>query len=265
MQRGRVCRRQTSDSAITEEDAMRNQPTVRIWIGTAVVGVLLASCAAQPHHPDPVPAAASPAQSYVVYPGPGTAAVENGASCQFARNTAVPAAKRSVANAECASLLSRATNPVTKPVPSTEPTVSPPAQPPEPECDSGQLKARFLGGGYGGGTDLGVIVVWNSGPQPCQLGGSVGFAAYYPGGVRDPNATVVQPITSGLVRLPAFMLPPRDGQDLSGYLTGYLAGAVLSVGSVTVRATNSDPGSVDVTSIYGCHGRVLLEDLQAPN
>jgi hypothetical protein len=56
-------------------------------------------------------AAASPSQAYVVHPGPGTAAVENNPTCQFARNTAMPAAKRSIAAAECASLLRRATAP----------------------------------------------------------------------------------------------------------------------------------------------------------
>jgi hypothetical protein len=38
----------------------------------------------------------------------------------------------------------------------------------------------------------------------------------------------------------------------------------LWIGSVTIRTANADPGSVQVTGVYGCHGGVLLEDLQAP-
>jgi hypothetical protein len=173
---------------------------------------------------------------------------------------------------------------------SASPTVLSPVatQPPAPDCDTSKLSARFVGGGYGGGSDFGAIVVWNTGPRPCQLRGSVGFAAYYPGGIRDPNASVVRSMTSGLVRLPPVMPQPRDGQDLSGYLTAYLMGLerddasqpnalcrkqdelhpsrlVLTIGSETLPVTNLDPRSVQVTSIYGCHGWVLLEDLQAPH
>jgi hypothetical protein len=39
----------------------------------------------------------------------------------------------------------------------------------------------------------------------------------------------------------------------------------LSVGAVTVTATNADPGSPQSTSIYGCHGRVSLEALYGPH
>lgn len=257
----------------------------RWTIGMAAV--LLTACAGQPAPPRMLPAGATPAPSSVVYPAPGTAAFASNPNCVMAGNTAIPAPKRSIANAECSRLLSQATNPVTKPVLPTA-SGSPASKPSAPGCRTDQLSARFVGGGYGGGTDLGAIVVWNAGSQPCQLRGSVGFAAYYSGGIRDLNAGLVQPLTSGLVRLPAFMLPPRDGQDLSGYLTAYLAGAerddssqpnglcrkqdegtpaalVLTIGALSVRTANSDPGSVQVTSSYGCHGRVLLEDLQGPS
>jgi hypothetical protein len=198
----------------------------------------------------------------------------------------MPAAKRSIANAECSSLLSHATDPVTKPVPATAAS-SAAILPPAPDCNSGQLAARFVGGGYGTGNDFGGIVIWNPGPTPCQLHGPVSFAGYYPDGSRDPNAVPVRAITGGVIRLPGNMRPPHDGQELSGYLTAALMGPerddssqpnalcrrqdegtpavlVLSIGSVTVRTTNSDPGSVNVTSVYGCHGWVLLEDLQGP-
>jgi hypothetical protein len=225
----------------------------------------------------------------VVYPPPGTAAVESNPICQLASNTAVPAAKRSIANAECTSLLSRATNPVTKPVMPTGSTAltSPAPQPPAPDCTSSHLDARFVGGGYGTGNDFGEIVIWNPGPEPCQLHGQVSFAGYYPDGSRDANAITEHPITSGIITLPSSMRPPRDGPDQSDYLVALLMGPerddpsqpdalcrsqdegtpaalVLAVGSVTIRTTNKDPGSAQNTSIYGCHGRVLLEDLQGP-
>jgi hypothetical protein len=251
------------------------------------VAVLLTACAGQPTSPAVVSVAASPAQSSVVYPAPGTAAFRNNPECLFASNTAMPAAKRSIANTECDKLLRQATNPVTKPVLPTE-SSSPASQSPAPACRPGQLEARFLGGGYGTGNDFGVIVLWNPGPAPCQLAGPVGFAGYDPDGSRDANAGLAHPIASQITRLPAAMHQPRDGQDLSGYLVVYLMGTerddpaqpnglcrrqdegtpatlVLSIGSVTVRTANSDPGSVQVTGVYGCHGRVLLEDLQGPS
>lgn len=189
----------------------------------------------------------------------------------------------------CASHLSvvpvaaHTSRPMTKPVLST--VISSAAiLPPAPSCRSGQLKARFVGGGYGTGNDFGAIVVWNPGPTPCQLHGPVSFAGYYSDGSRDPKAVPVRAITSGVIRLPGNMRPPRDGQDLSGYLAAYLMGPerddssqpnalcrrqdegtpailVLTIGSMTIRTANSDPGSVQVTGVYGCHGQVLLEDL----
>jgi len=225
--------------------------------------LLLTGCASQPSHPSTVPAAQ-----------------------QASGLASTPA-------------LSPTTKPALPlPTISTLPTVTMPAspsvlslvatRPPALDCDTGKLSARFIGGGYGGGSDFGAIVVWNSGPRSCQLRGSVGFAAYYPGGIRDPNARMVRSMTSGLVRLPPFMLAPRNGQDLSDYLVAYLMGLerddasqpnalcrkqdelhpsrlVLTIGSETLPVTNLDPSSVQVTSIYGCHGWVLLEDLQAPN
>jgi hypothetical protein len=156
-----------------------------------------------------------------------------------------------------------------------------------PACRAGQLDARFLGGGYGTGNDFGVLVSWNPGPTPCQLHGPVSFAGYYPDGSRDRNAGLAHPIPGGTITVPGGMPPPQDGQDLSGYLAAYLMGTerddasqpnalcrrqdeaspatlVLSIGSVTIRTANTDPGSAQVTSVYGCYGRVLLENLQAP-
>ena len=259
-----------------------------IWLsGAAAAAGLLTACASQAASPGAQPGAASASQSYVVYPPPGTAAVESNPMCQLASNTAVPAAKRSNANAECNSLLSRATNPVTKPVMPTESTTPPAAQPPAPDCASSHLDARFVGGGYATGSDFGEIVIWNRGPEPCQLHGRVRFAGYYPDGSRDPNAVTEHPMTTGRITLPSNMPAPRDGHDLSDYPAALMMGferddpdqpdalcrsqdegtpalLVLGVGSVTMRTANEDPGSGRITSIYGCHGRVLLEDLQRP-
>jgi hypothetical protein len=113
----------------TEPAARRGRhPSSRAatWVVVAVAaGALLAACASQGGtRPGAAPAAASPSvsQSYVVYPAPGTAAVERDPSCQLAKNTAVPVAKRSSFAAECDGLLQHATDPVTKPVIQTKPT-----------------------------------------------------------------------------------------------------------------------------------------------
>jgi hypothetical protein len=251
-------------------------------------GALLTACASQSPRPGAVPAVASLSASYVVYPPPGTAAIQRTSSCQLARNIAVPVAKRSSALAECNRLLSRATDPVTKPVlPSATALTSPPLQPAAPDCVSGQLGARFIGGGGGGGNDFGEIVIWNPGAEPCQLHGHVRFAGYYPDGSRDSHAVMAHPLTSAVVTLPSNMPPYRDLQDQSGYLAALLMGPerddpsqpnalcrpqdegtpavlVLSLGSVTIRATNEDRESPQNTSVYGCHGRVLLEGIEGP-
>ena len=216
---------------------MATQPRLRpaqritslaIWVvGTAAAGALLTACASQAARSGTTPAAPSPSQSYVVYPPPGTAAVESNPICQLANNTAVPAAKRSIANAECTSLLGRATNPVTKPVMPTGSTAltSAATQPPVPDCISSHLDARFVGGGYGTGNDFGEIVMWNPSREPCQLHGQVSFVGYYPDGSRDPNAITAHPITSGVITMPGNMPPPRDGQDQSDYLVALMMGS----------------------------------------
>lgn len=266
------------------------------WIaGTAAAGTLLAACASQATHPGAVPAAApdsisaTASQSYVVYPALGTAAIERYPSCQFAKDTAIPVAKRSGYATECDQFLRYATDPVTKPVMPARPTSLTPTatEPPVPDCVASQLRARFGGGGYATGNDFGVIVIWNPGPEPCQLHGQDGFAGYYPDGSRDANAHMEQPITSRVITLQGNMPAPRDGRDQSDYLVAFIMGLerddatqpdalcrpqdegtpavlVLSVGTVTVTVTNADAGSLQSASIYGCHGRVVLEELRGP-
>src|SRR6185503_4373357 len=107
------------------------------------VAVLLTACAS--HRQVPAAAPASPAQSSVVYPAPVTAALQSNPECLFASNTAMPAAKRSIAATACDEMLRQATHPVTKPVLPTG--ASSPASPsPAPACRPGQLEARFVGG-----------------------------------------------------------------------------------------------------------------------
>jgi hypothetical protein len=179
---------------------------------------------------------------------------------------------------------------LTKPVMQTNstPVAAAATQPPAPDCVSNHLDARLVGGGYGTGNDFGEIVIWNPSLDPCHLHGQVSFAGYYVDGSRDPYAVTAHPITSGVITMPGTMPPPRDGQDQSDYLVAFMMGPerddanrpaalcrpqdegtpealVLTIGSVTIRTTNKDPGAAQVTSIYGCHGRVLLEGLQGPH
>ena len=266
-------------------------PTVLRWtLGLALAGAFLAACAdAAPGPSSPGAAVSSPQPSYVVYPPPGTAAVENDPICEYARNTAFPVVKRSFAMLECDRLLSRATEPVTKPVISTAtaPPTQPPAGPPAGICTALDLGARFGGGGFGGGNDFGEIWIWNLSPRPCRLSGAVTFAAHYADGARDDDAVANRSVRPVSLTLPSGMAAPRNGADPSAYLIARLMGPerddptqpngscrpqdertpatfVLSLGSVTVRVTNNDPSSSQNTSVYGCHGAVLLEGVQLP-
>lgn len=154
-------------------------------------------------------------------------------------------------------------------------------------CTSIELGARFAGGGFGGGNDFGGIWIWNPGPRPCRLSGAITFTAYYAGGAFDRNAMANRPVQPLSARLPARMPRPHDGADPSAYLIAFLMGPerddptqpdalcrtqdtlspatlVLSIGTVTVRVANNDPGAVQNTTVYGCHGRVLFEDVRGP-
>jgi hypothetical protein len=154
-------------------------------------------------------------------------------------------------------------------------------------CTSIELGARFAGGGFGGGNDFGGIWIWNPGPRPCRLSGAITFTAYYAGGAFDRNAVANRPVPPLSATLPARMPRPHDGADPSAYLIAFLMGPerddptqpdalcrtqdklspatlVLSIGTVTVRVANNDPGAVQNTTVYGCHGRVLFEDVRGP-
>jgi hypothetical protein len=263
------------------------RPVLASTLAMFASAALLTACASVARPPSSMPAAAgSPSQSYVVYPAPGTAVVENNEFCQLARDTAVPAAKRSSAAAECNRLLSKATDPVTKPALPDSPSVPPTTTtgPAAKECTAAQLRARFAGGGRATGNDFGAIEVWNPSTRPCQVHGAVAFAAYYADSSLDRNAIINGAITVAPVTLPSNRPTPRDGKELSGYLMGFLMGPerddptqpnalcrprdegtpatlVLTIGSISLRVTNHDAGSAQITAVYGCHGSVLLESV----
>lgn len=258
-------------------------------LAAIAAAVVLAGCASAAPQPKPTAAAAvaSATQSYVVYPAPGTSAVENSPICQLAHNTEVPAPKRSSANDECNQLLSRATEPVTKPaVPPTVSTPTPPFQSSAPDCTANFVHAEFRGGGYGGGNDFGGIWIWNPQSQPCTLRGRVAFAAYLSDGSPDPGAVINGTVTFSPTTLPANMPAPQNNADPSNYLVAALMGPerddpgqpnglcrsqdeltpatlALTLGTVSLRLRNQDADS-QVKAIYGCQGRVLLESVTGP-
>jgi hypothetical protein len=253
-------------------------------LGVVGVAASLTGCS----EPAPLPGSArTGAWPYSSYPPLGTAASARNPSCRLAQDPAVPAAKRSSAAGECDALTSQPI--VTKPPPSNYTRPSPPAtQLAAPECVSSQLGARFIGGGFGTGNDFGEIVMWNPGSRPCRVHGTVSFAAYYADGSRDRQATVNHRITAKFSTLPGETPVPRDGQEGAGYLVAGLMGPErddptqpnalcrprdegtpasleLSIGSITVQVANKDSSSPQNTSIFGCHGQVLLVDVLGPS
>lgn len=253
-------------------------------LGVVGVAASLAGCAEPARPLSSPPAAASRSQSYLPYSSLDSAVVGSYPRCRLAPDTAVPVETHRSGPEACDALLSRATDTVTKPGPPSNRSSPTATQPPVADCVSSQLGARFVGGGFGTGNDFGEIVLWNQGTQPCRVLGPVTFAGYYPDGSRDRNATVNRPITAMPSILPGTMPAPRDGQDQGGYLVAGLMGPErddptqpnalcrprdegtpasleLSIGSITVHVTNKDSSSPQNSSIYGCHGRVLLVDV----
>jgi hypothetical protein len=137
----------------------------------------------------------------------------------------------------------------------------------------------------GTGNDFGGIVIWNTGSMPCRIVGPVTFTAFFSDGRPDANAQPNRSVPPVDVVLPAKMTAFRDGTDPAGYLTANFMGPerddpsqpdalcrqqdklapallVLGLGKITFRVTNSDPQSLQVKQIYGCHGRVLLEGVE---
>lgn len=188
----------------------------------------------------------STSPSLVVYPPPGTAAV--------------------------------ASNP-TPVLP--EPSTTHSAVLPVPPCRPSDLGSRYFGGGDGGQTHMGGVVIWNSGPRPCRVAGDVDISATGPGGAPDPKV-----VRDGALRPVDAYLPPdtpayRDTAGLDRYLAALLAAPqfnasasctrfsgpaafVVSIGSLSFRAQNNDPNAVQNKVLKGCEGRILLDGLEVP-
>lgn len=156
-------------------------------------------------------------------------------------------------------------------------------------CSAADLHAAFAGVQFATGNDFGSLVVWNTGSEPCRLAGTVTFTAYTSSGARDPQAKTVATDVSVSGTLAADMAPYRDGADLTGYVAATVMGAerddpgrpdglcrktdeltpdtlVLGIGRLTLRVANLDSGRGGTTarSVYGCHGKIYLEQVASP-
>ena len=142
-------------------------------------------------------------------------------------------------------------------------------------CRTRDLGARYQAGGYATGNDFGYIEIWNPGPAPCRLAGTVTFAAFFANGTIDRNARIGRPGQTLAQTLPARMGRPGEHADLSRYVVAMLmasenvcraqdeltpATLELSIGSVTFRVRNHDPAAPAgfPRGIYGCQGMVAL-------
>lgn len=136
----------------------------------------------------------------------------------------------------------------------------------------------------GTGNDFGSIVIRNTALQACRIAGAVAFSALFKDGRRDAMAAPNRRPAPVDVVLPANMTPYRDGASQAGYLVADLMGPerddpsqpdalcreqdklapavlVLRLGPLTFRVANSDPQSPQGEQVYGCHGRILLEEV----
>jgi hypothetical protein len=167
-------------------------------------------------------------------------------------------------------------------VPASSPQVSTTPARPAPPCERQNLNVRYLGGGDGGQTFMGDIVVWNVGAHPCLVGGAVTFAAYSATGVPDVQAVANgrQPPVSAT--LPAAMPSFRDNvSNPNNYLYAQLAAPqfnadpsctahsapatfTLTIGRLTFQVANRDPGATQNKILIGCDGRILLEQIYPP-
>jgi hypothetical protein len=113
---------------------------------------------------------------------------------------------------------------------------------------------------------------------------------FFANGATDPEVQPNQPLPPLTVTLPAHMRPAKEGADPTPYLVAFLDGPErddptqpsglcrpqdeltpatldLSIGDVTLVVPNQDPAAAglgEIHAVYGCHGRVLLEDVTAP-
>lgn len=146
-------------------------------------------------------------------------------------------------------------------------------------CTQNDLSARYAGGGDGGQTFMGEILVWNTAASPCQVRGLPSFTAYFANGSPDSLAQINGGRSLISITLRARMSVYRDGTEPSGYLDATLAGPqfnasgahcsgtarltpatfVLSIGAIHLRVDNRDAAALQNKTLTGCDGRILME------
>jgi predicted phosphodiesterase len=145
-----------------------------------------------------------------------------------------------------------------------------------------------MGGGDGGQTFFGVMVIWNSGRHRCRIIGDTHFTATLTGGRKDPNARVNTSSKAPVgVTLPDRTLPPVDADLVAGrYLVANLAAPeftttgdcesahsplqsiapsnfTLTIGGLRFTVVNDDPASIQNQTLRGCDGQILLEGIRS--
>jgi hypothetical protein len=141
-------------------------------------------------------------------------------------------------------------------------------------CERQDLRSRYLGGGAGGQTLFGVLVVRNVSAQPCRVTGDVEFVAYFNDGTKDANARTDGHIDAVRIVLPARMPPFKHGHtsinmwallsapqfNAQSNCRNHTAPAVFvwSIGALTFRVANNDPGADQNRRLAGCDATILL-------
>jgi hypothetical protein len=159
---------------------------------------------------------------------------------------------------------------------STAPSVSADRSPESSvrRCERQDLRSRYLGGGAGGQTLFGVLVVRNVSAQPCRVSGGVEFAAYFSDGTKDVNARADGHINAVRIVLPARMPPFKHGHasadmwvllsapqfNAQSNCQNHIAPAVFvwSIAAITFRVANNDPGADQNRRLAGCDATILL-------
>jgi hypothetical protein len=140
-----------------------------------------------------------------------------------------------------------------------------------------------VGGGIGGQTYMGEIVVWNVGTAPCQLAGTPTLQSYDADGSVDTAASglTAPPFAA---TLPASMPAFQDAvSNANRYLDVTVSGPmwdatgacpagriapstfVLAIGSVVLRVANKDADAVQNQSLQGCGGEIDLGPISVPS
>lgn len=150
-------------------------------------------------------------------------------------------------------------------------------------CGASALRARYVGGGVGGQTAFGSIVIWNVASQACQISGAVTLMGTYASGRADKDVIVNRSVGLVSLVLPARVVPPRDRTwDPRKYAVVSLAAPMsgpggqctrpllgpqtfqLTLGLRQINVSNHDPAARQNKILAGCHGQIILESVQGP-